>query len=193
MEVYFHTSSHTEFIKVVRTEYSAFKSLSKMSQEQAGTVIITIIIRLIVNDIAPLTMLFLIILCFAIALSLIYKFPLSKDISFIQYKVLIGLVWLTSNHMFGSGNFWDKSPSRCLKILKLLLFYSGNFQNFKNALGRRKKSQGKRAKERKARKKPWFKRRKTLRFYKNLLAELRLEDEYNCKNYLRMTSENVSQ
>ena len=79
------------------------------------------------------------------------------------------------------------------EILKLLLFYSGNFQNFKNALGRRKKSQGKRAKERKARKKPSFKRRKTLRFYKNLLAELRLEDEYNCKNYLRMTSENVSQ
>ena len=92
MEVYFHTSSHTEFIKVVRTEYPAFKSLSKMSQEQAGTVIIAIIIRLIVNDIAPLTMLFLIVLCFAIALSLIYKFPLSKDISFIQYKVLIGLV-----------------------------------------------------------------------------------------------------
>ena len=58
MEVYFHTSSHTEFIKVVRTEYSAFKSLSKMSQEQAVVVIIAVIARLIVNDIAPLTMLF---------------------------------------------------------------------------------------------------------------------------------------
>ena len=33
-------------------------------------------------------------------------------------------MWLTSNHMFGSGNFWDKSPSRL------------NFEIFKNALGR---------------------------------------------------------
>ena len=32
---------HTEFIKVVRTEYSGFKSLSKVSQEQAGTAVIT--------------------------------------------------------------------------------------------------------------------------------------------------------
>ena len=36
--------------------------------------------------------------------------------------------------MFGSGNFWNKSPSLFLKILKLPLFYSVNFEIFKNAL-----------------------------------------------------------
>ena len=46
-----------------------------------------------------------------------------------------GLVWLTSNHMFGSGDFWDKSPSWFLKILKLPSFYSGNFNIFKNTIG----------------------------------------------------------
>ena len=52
-----------------------------------------------------------------------------------QYKVFFGLVWLTSNHMFGSGDFCDKSPSWLLKILKLLSFYSGNFKIFKNPQG----------------------------------------------------------
>ena len=33
-------------------------------------------------------------------------------------------MWLTSNHMFGLVNFWDKSPSWVLKILKLPSFYS---------------------------------------------------------------------
>ena len=37
--------------------------------------------------------------------------------------------------MFGSGNFWEKSPSRFLKIMKLPSFYSGNFNILKNALG----------------------------------------------------------
>ena len=37
--------------------------------------------------------------------------------------------------MFGLGNFWDKSTSWFLKILKLLSFYSGNFNIFRNALG----------------------------------------------------------
>ena len=32
--------------------------------------------------------------------------------------------------------------------------------------------------------KPWFKRRKNLVFYETLLVELRLEYEYNNKNYL---------
>ena len=49
--------------------------------------------------------------------------------------MFVGLVRLTSNHMFGSGDFWDKSTSRFLKILKLLSFYSGNFKIFKNAVG----------------------------------------------------------
>ena len=53
----------------------------------------------------------------------------------VQYKVFVGLVWLTSNDMFGSSNFWDKSPSWFLKNLKLLLFYLGNFKIFKNAHG----------------------------------------------------------
>ena len=34
-----------------------------------------------------------------------------------------------------------------------------------------------------------LKRRKNLRVYETLLAELRLEDEYNYKNYLRMSFE----
>ena len=49
--------------------------------------------------------------------------------------MFVGLVWLTSNHKFGSDNFWDKSPSRSLKNLKLPSFYSGSFKMFKNALG----------------------------------------------------------
>ena len=48
--------------------------------------------------------------------------------------MIVGLVWLTGNHMFGLGDFWDKLPSWFLKILKLPLFYSGNFKIFKNAL-----------------------------------------------------------
>ena len=35
---------HTEFIKVVLTEYSAFKSSSKMIQEQAATAVIIALI-----------------------------------------------------------------------------------------------------------------------------------------------------
>ena len=31
-----------------------------------------------------------------------------------------GLVWLTNNHMFGSGYFWDKSPSWFLKIPRFI-------------------------------------------------------------------------
>ena len=41
--------------------------------------------------------------------------------------------------------------------------------------------------------KPWLERRKNLGFYEILLAELRLEDEYNYKSYLRMTSENFEE
>ena len=37
--------------------------------------------------------------------------------------------------MFGSGDFWDKSPLWFLKILKLPTFYSGSFKILKNALG----------------------------------------------------------
>ena len=52
-----------------------------------------------------------------------------------QYKMFVSLVRLTSNHMLGSSNFWDKSLSRFLKILKLHSFHSGNFKIFKNAFG----------------------------------------------------------
>ena len=38
--------------------------------------------------------------------------------------------------------------------------------------------------------KPCLKRRKNLKLYETLLAELRLEDEYNYNILLRMTSEN---
>ena len=65
-------------------------------------------------DIAPLTVLFCNCLLF-------YKCSL--------------LVWSTSNHMFGSGNFWDESASWFLKILKLFSFYSDNFKFSKMHLG----------------------------------------------------------
>ena len=50
--------------------------------------------------------------------------------------MLAGLVWLTSNHIFGMGDFWDKSPWRFLKTLKLPSFYSRSFNIFKHALGK---------------------------------------------------------
>ena len=40
--------------------------------------------------------------------------------------------------------------------------------------------------------KPWLKRRKNLEFYETLLADLRLQDEYDYKNYLRMISKNLN-
>ena len=87
---------HTEIIKVVRTEYSDFKTLSKMSQEQAAeTVIITLISE--------------------------------------------------------KNNSKKKRQKRKVGI------------------------------------KPWLKRRKILVFYKTLLTELCLKEEYNYKSYLRMT------
>ena len=36
--------------------------------------------------------------------------------------MFVGLVWLTSNHMFGSGDFFDKSLMWFLKILKFQSF-----------------------------------------------------------------------
>ena len=56
-------------------------------------------------------------------------------VSFNTKCLFVGLVRLISNHMFGSGNFWDKSPSWFLKTLKSSLFYSDNFKIFKSALG----------------------------------------------------------
>ena len=50
-----------------------------------------------------------------------------------------GFVWLTSNHVLGSGDFWDKSLSVFFfffLILKLPSFYTGNFKIFKNTLGK---------------------------------------------------------
>ena len=41
--------------------------------------------------------------------------------------------------------------------------------------------------------KPWLQRRKNLKFYKTLLAELRLEDEYNYNILLRLISENFEE
>ena len=49
--------------------------------------------------------------------------------------MFVGLVCLTSNHMFGSGDFWDKSPSWFFKISKLSSLYSSNFKIFKNPSG----------------------------------------------------------
>ena len=74
--------------------------------------LLVLITRLIETDIAPLIVLF----CNC---PLFCKCPLLKDISFIT--VFVGLVWLTSNHMVVSGNFWDKSPSLFLKIVFIVL------------------------------------------------------------------------
>ena len=41
--------------------------------------------------------------------------------------------------------------------------------------------------------KAWLKRRKNLEIYGSLLAELRLEEEYNYNILLRMTSENFEE
>ena len=41
--------------------------------------------------------------------------------------------------------------------------------------------------------KPWLKRRQNLEFYETLLAELRLEYEYNYNILLGMTSENFEE
>ena len=49
--------------------------------------------------------------------------------------MFVSLERLTSNDMFGLGDFWDKSPSWFLKILKLLSLYLGSFKVFKNVLG----------------------------------------------------------
>ena len=86
------------------------------------------ITRSIVIDISPLTVL----ICNC-KLADLYM-PAVKRYQF-QYKVFVGLVWLTSNHMFGLGDLMDKSLSWFLTILKMSLFYSGNFKTFKNAPG----------------------------------------------------------
>ena len=41
--------------------------------------------------------------------------------------------------------------------------------------------------------KPWLKRRKNLKFYETLVAELRLKDERNYNIVLRMTSKNFEE
>ena len=44
--------------------------------------------------------------------------------------MFVGMAWLTGNYMFVWGNFWDKSPSRFLKNLKLPLLYSRSISKF---------------------------------------------------------------
>ena len=52
----------------------------------------------------------------------------------VSIKVLVHLVRLTSNHMFVSRDFWDKSLFWFLEILELPSLYLGNSKIFKNAL-----------------------------------------------------------
>ena len=51
----------------------------------------------------------------------------------------------------------------------------------------------KRRKKRRVYMKPWFRRRKNWELYETLLAELRLEEEYNYNILLRMTCENFEE
>ena len=96
------------------------------SEKKNDNMIQLLITPLIVIKIAPLTQLFFNCL-------LLYNCPLLKDISF--NTMFVSLVWLTSNHILGFDNFWDKSPAWFLKTLKLPSFYSGHFKTSKNALG----------------------------------------------------------
>ena len=58
------------------------------------------------------------------------------------------------------------------------------------ALISKKKLVKKKRKKRRVCVKPWLKRRRNLEFYETLLAELLLEEEYNYKILLLITSEN---
>ena len=88
----------------------------------------SIIARLIiVIDIAPLMMLFCNCLLFCNCPLVDCNCLLLKYISF---NTKCFYRWFLC-----SANFWDKSPLQYLEILKLPLFYSGNFKIFKNALG----------------------------------------------------------
>ena len=73
--------------------------------------IISLTTRLIVMDIAQLTVLFF-------NCPLICNCPLLNDIIFNDFFCLL---WLNSNHMFGLSDFGDKSPLWFLKILKLVI------------------------------------------------------------------------
>ena len=97
-------------------------------------IVIIVITRLIVTNIILLTKIFCNCLLFCnCPLSVTCNLPLLKDNSF-NKKVLTGFMWLTSNHMFGSGDFWDQLPSWFLETLKLSSFFSSNFKIFKNAI-----------------------------------------------------------
>ena len=97
----------------------------KDTNEKLSQSFMKLITRLIVIDIAPLTLLF-----YNIPLADLWL-PAVKRYYF-QYKLFLGFVWLTSNHIFGSGDFWHKWPSWFSKILKLpfLNFFFGQFRHF---------------------------------------------------------------
>ena len=88
-----------------------------------------IITRVIVIDTVPLTVLFCNFQLIELWLSAVKRYQC-------QFRGFVGLIWLTSNHTFCSGNFLDKSLSCFMKNLKQPLFYPGNFKIFKNALGK---------------------------------------------------------
>ena len=48
--------------------------------------------------------------------------------------MFVGLVWLTGDHMLGSGNFGMNHPRDFRQFLKLPSFSSGNSKIFKNSL-----------------------------------------------------------
>ena len=84
----------------------------------AGEILISVLItRLIIINTAPWTKLFCNCRLFCNCPLADLHLPAVKRYQF-QYKVFVGSVWLTSNHMFGSGIYWDKWPSWFLKIFK---------------------------------------------------------------------------
>ena len=93
-----------------------------------GLMIKYLITRLIEIDIAHLTVLSCNCPLADLQLSALKRYQF-------QYKDFVGLLWLTSNHMFVSGDFGDKSTLWFLKNLKLPSLYLVNFKIFKKALG----------------------------------------------------------
>ena len=113
--------------KMEQSPQSMQNFVRKMKQFVKKYYITWLTTQLVVIEIAPLTLVF----CNWALVDL----PAVKRYQF-QYKVFVGLVWLTSNHILSSRNFWYKF----LKFLKLPPFYSRNSKIFKNALGQFPKS-----------------------------------------------------
>ena len=107
---------------------------------------------------------------------------------------MIQLVWLTIGfQIFMAFTLSYKSfiPSSKKLFLQIIQPSGVQVKWFKNKLQQQQGKENERKKE--VYVKAWLKRRKNLELYGTLLAELRLEEEYNYNILLRMTSENFEE